>query len=310
MSETNGIASAWGGDGPPVDDVVIDAAEDAIGARFPVELRTFYLAHNGGWPQDDQSTDSHPFVHGYTPIGEPSDDTCLVGLAALLAEQSTRLAGLIPFGYDAGGNIFLSPSRDAASPMPLIWLPQTDELEPCEEYTLADLLPPPQAAPLDHRMSAIASLRSSGWLYAPATEQTPLARGPLERVDNSVRSWAASFSSLSSADETTWFLATDDYAQTRTEDVAWNEFESISLEAASSGEERAAIIDFWSAHVPILLSVRGHYSYLAARRDHAIVYGEEPEFEQTEVIASDFPALLDMIVSRRGHGLLDSLLLS
>lgn len=136
--------TAWGGNGQPVDDAVIDATEATIGVRFPPELRAFYLAHNGGWPEDgEEGDDRHPFVHGYTPIGDPADDTCVAGLAALLAEQDVRLCRLIPFAYDAGGNVILAPGRDAASPTPLIWLPQTNELEPCEGWSLTDLLPPP-----------------------------------------------------------------------------------------------------------------------------------------------------------------------
>lgn len=142
MTERRDVSSAWGGDGPTVDDAVIDTAERTMGVRFPRELRAFYLDHNGGWPEDEDDDRQHPFVHGYTPIGDPGDDTCLVGLAALLAEQDKQLAGLIPFAYDAGGNILLSPRQETARPVPLIWLPQTGDLELCEGWVLADLLPP------------------------------------------------------------------------------------------------------------------------------------------------------------------------
>jgi hypothetical protein len=139
VPEQRGVS--WGGAGPSVDDIDIDAAEHALGVRFPLALRAFYLAHNGGWPDDEEGVAPHPFVHGYTPIGDPVDDACLVGLAVLLGEQDARLSGLIPFAYDAGGNTILSPGRDAASPAPMIWLPQTDDLEPCDGWTLTALLP-------------------------------------------------------------------------------------------------------------------------------------------------------------------------
>lgn len=157
-------------------------------------------------------------------------------------------------------------------------------------------------------IAAIDTLRAAGWLYEPATGPAPLAERPLDSVDGSVRSWMASFSSLSNADETTWFLTFGDYSGASGDGFAWNEFESISLDAASSDAERDDIHGFWAAHMPILLSVRDGYKYLAVRHDHAIVYGEEPEFEQTEVIAPDLPTLLDLIIRRRGHARLESLL--
>lgn len=163
---------------------------------------------------------------------------------------------------------------------------------------------------MDVRASAIASLRSAGWLFAPAPSATGLAPAALGRAHSSVVSWVSSFSRLSSADEATWFLSADDYAGATTDEFAWNGFETISLDAASTGEERAAVTDFWAGHVPILLSVRGHYGYLAVRRDGAVVHGEEPEFEQTRVVASDLNELLEVISLRPtpGDGPIDSLL--
>lgn len=107
-----------------------------------------------------------------------------------------------------------------------------------------------------------------------------------------------------------WFLSTDDYTCSTMDGFAWNEFETISLDAASTDEERAAVTDFWTEHLPILLSVRGHHSYLAVRGDGAIVHGEEPEFEQTRVVASDLEKLLEMISHRPtpGAGRIESLL--
>ncbi|MFT4265385.1 MAG: hypothetical protein QM572_18545 [Nocardioides sp.] len=70
------------------------------------------------------------------------DDAVIDATEAAMGVRFPRLASLIPFAYDAGGNVILSPGRDASSPVPLIWLPQTNDLEPCEGLTLADLLPP------------------------------------------------------------------------------------------------------------------------------------------------------------------------
>ncbi|MFI7025715.1 hypothetical protein [Micromonospora sp. NPDC049900] len=163
---------------------------------------------------------------------------------------------------------------------------------------------------MDLRASAIGSLQSAGWLFSPAPAGAWLAPAALGRAHSSVASWVSSFSRLSSADEATWFLSTDDYAGTTTDEFAWNEFETISLDAASTDEERAAVADFWTEHFPILLSARGHYGYLAVRRDGAIVHGEEPEFEQTRVVASDLDKLLEVISFRPtpGDGRIESLM--
>lgn len=106
----------------------------------------------------------------------------------------------------------------------------------------------------------------------------------------------SSFSQLSSPDENCWFLSIDDYSALAQDAFAWNEFEILSLDASSSDDERAMITTFWSRHVPILLSVRDGYSYLAVRDDGVIIHGEEPEFEQTTLVAASLDELLRAFV--------------
>ncbi len=62
---------------------------------------------------------------------------------------------------------------------------------------------------------------------------------------------------------------------------------------------------FWDEHFPLLLSVKSGYSYVAIRKDFAIVFGEEPEFEETVKIADDFSEFLRMI--SESHGRMDRL---
>lgn len=143
--------------------------------------------------------------------------------------------------------------------------------------------------------SAIAALRAAGWRFEPSS--------PAGAV-----TWAGSFSLLSNADETVWFLAREDYA--RPGAFAWNEFETMSRDAAATEQEAAEIADFWQKHQPILLSVRGPYAYLAVCDDGPVVYGEDPEFEQAHVVAGDLAGLLRMIADRSvpEAGVLDRLL--
>ncbi|MCA1008646.1 hypothetical protein LCL87_23315 [Rhodococcus hoagii] len=157
--------------------------------------------------------------------------------------------------------------------------------------------------------AAIARLRSAGWTFEPGRPHvwTPAA---LESVPADQVAWAASFSRLSSPDEATWFLALGDYADSPDDAFAWNEFETMSREAAMSPEDEAAVDGFWNRHCPILLSVRDGCSYLAIRDDGAIVHGAEPEFETTAEVAPDIAALLRTIGDppTPGTGLVEELL--
>ncbi|AXL12567.1 hypothetical protein DXT68_10730 [Microbacterium foliorum] len=109
--------------------------------------------------------------------------------------------------------------------------------------------------------------------------------------------WASSFSLLANVDETVWFLSRDDYSTGADGAFAWNEYEQLSLQAATTDDEAAAISRFWTRHLPLLLSVRNGYEYLAVRDDGAVVHGAEPEFEEAVVVFSHFDDLLTHIIS-------------
>lgn len=163
--------------------------------------------------------------------------------------------------------------------------------------------------PMETFVEAIRRLRSAGWTFEPGSQQssTPSA---LESVPSSQVAWASAFSQLSSPDESTWFLSIRDYDDSSNDAFAWNEFENMSRDAAMSAEDEAAVTAFWNRHCPILLSVRGPYSYLAVRDDGVIVHGAEPEFEITTDVAVDLAALLRTISDppTPGTGLVETLL--
>lgn len=106
------------------------------------------------------------------------------------------------------------------------------------------------------------------------------------------------FSRLESADECTWFLFPDDYKDgTDPNEFAWNEFERISLEAALDDDGAAAVREWWSRHLPILMSVKGGYSFYAIDiSTEKIVRGFEPEFEEVSTAAESFADFLDKII--------------
>ena len=106
-----------------------------------------------------------------------------------------------------------------------------------------------------------------------------------------------SFSRLQTEDGTRWFNSVQDFngesAESAESAFAWNEFELQSLQAFDCDEAgQQQVRSFWDAHLPILLSVQGHYSYVAlgvATHNWGQVFaGEEPEYEEAQCIAPDF----------------------
>jgi hypothetical protein len=135
-------------------------------------------------------------------------------------------------------------------------------------------------------------------MYEPPLFSEDGVPSALHTVPEPVVDWASSFSQLSNADETVWFLSRPDYSNGAEDAFAWNEFEQLSIQAATTDDEAVAVARFWERHVPILLSVRDGYEYLAVRDDGAVVHGTEPEFEEAVVAFSHFEDLLRYIIAR------------
>lgn len=102
-----------------------------------------------------------------------------------------------------------------------------------------------------------------------------------------------------SCDETTWFLCEDDYDSKGDKAFRWNEWELISLESIEDDTEwENEVKEFWNKHLPILLSVKEGYSYYAiAMKDGSIVKGNEPEFEECELVADSFEDFMKKIMN-------------
>lgn len=105
------------------------------------------------------------------------------------------------------------------------------------------------------------------------------------------------FHSLSSEDESRWFLSLEDFAGVSDSAFAWNEFERISVDAAIDEQEAEEIRAFWQEYLPIAMSVAGDYQFIAlSRRSGAVVHGVEPEFENVTTLAPSLESLMhDMI---------------
>lgn len=127
----------------------------------------------------------------------------------------------------------------------------------------------------------------------------------------------SSISSCVNASDTAWFLSLDDFRGDGGSAFRWNEFELQSLEGAARDRDwQREIGCFWDQHLPILLSVRTGYAYIALRLPStggcAVMIGREPEYEEPVTIAHSFSDLCRLIAycveSGAGHSSLQQIL--
>ena len=109
------------------------------------------------------------------------------------------------------------------------------------------------------------------------------------------------FSKVESEDQKVWFWCLNDYKySSNSNEFTWNEFEKISKSYAMNETERNKINEWWLCHLPISISLRDGYSYLAIDligNVGSVVVGYEPIFEDATTIADSFEELLGQIIS-------------
>jgi hypothetical protein len=151
--------------------------------------------------------------------------------------------------------------------------------------------------------NAIETLGRLGWSARVADTPTPLPAEIDKRYPNipsSLRSFLEHIESCVRSGEQVWFLTSADYAGTSGSGFAWNAWETLESEDADPGTPKD-IRAFWNAHLPILLSVQGDYTYLAVCVDRAstdygcVVQGYAPEFRETSTLCRSFDELLEQI---------------
>lgn len=121
--------------------------------------------------------------------------------------------------------------------------------------------------------------------YMEFLEQTALCAGPMG---------------------TEWFLCEEGYRQEDPDAFRWDECERMSVAAArdmlDEGWEKE-ITDFWDGVLPFFLSVGSGYEYygfdLGGKfgSEGCVLHGWEPEFEEAEVFAKDFPDFLRRVMA-------------
>lgn len=111
-------------------------------------------------------------------------------------------------------------------------------------------------------------------------------------------SFLEKYISFNNPDDSAWFLMLEDFSEKRGSAFSWNEFEKQGLEAAIDYDEAKKIEDFWLYHLPIFISTKDGYSYLAiellTNGNHRIVWGREPEYEEISHFCDSFSDLLDI----------------
>lgn len=154
-------------------------------------------------------------------------------------------------------------------------------------------------------MSALAEgfrewAENSGWSVVRSNEKRGLPKEIIERYKSLPNDWldfVQYFKDCVNGDNNIWFLCPYNFEDDSA--FRWNEFELISLDAASDDEEwQDEIREFWDNYLPIVMSVGGDYHYYAiCTKTGEIFEGREPEFEEPEICAASFTDFITRIIS-------------
>ena len=112
-------------------------------------------------------------------------------------------------------------------------------------------------------------------------------------------SFLEKYTLFNNPDDSAWFLMLEDFSENSDSAFSWNEFEKQGLTAALDCNESERIENFWINNLPILISTKDGYSYLAIEflinGSYRIVWGREPEYEEISHFCDSFSELLDAV---------------
>ena len=99
-----------------------------------------------------------------------------------------------------------------------------------------------------------------------------------------------------------WLIASDDFCNPS--GSGWNFLEEqLSIPAAEGDRQWIADIRaFWNEHLPIAISTRGDYAYLALDRSGRVVMGVAPELEETWEVAKSLDDLSGVLERQWASG--------
>ncbi len=139
----------------------------------------------------------------------------------------------------------------------------------------------------------LGTLRDCGWIVTNAKTIRSLPSSIIKRypsLPSEVIAAICSADSCVASDDKSWLLCLPDFSEESDSAFRWNKFELMSLEAAAGDDAWLATIKtFWDLHFPIWMSVADGYEFaavdLTSDRHGTIVFGREPDFEETELVA-------------------------
>lgn len=104
-----------------------------------------------------------------------------------------------------------------------------------------------------------------------------------------------------SPNEKIWFICSKEYNEISDFAFAWNEFEMMSF-IEDEKEYNEEVKNFWDIYLPIMISVENGYKYYAIDTKlnfGTVISGQEPEFEEYDIVSSSFSDFLEMIINNR-----------
>jgi hypothetical protein len=148
----------------------------------------------------------------------------------------------------------------------------------------------------DHVDVLLDALRARKWRIAVANSPIPVAEALVKKYGPLPADYSVFLSRIATCvdpTETVWFLTCDEFLGRTDAAFKWNEFELQSLEAAAGDPLwTAEVRAFWSTHLPILISVKSGYAFMALKiTDGTVVLGREPDYEEIEPVSGSFAEL-------------------
>lgn len=146
----------------------------------------------------------------------------------------------------------------------------------------------------------IDAARSANWTVE-TRETTPpeLATSILERyprIPNTFLDFLSTVVVAHTADGAAWFLCEPNYNGTSAYETKWNEWELFGIEYACDAKGVRLTKEFWDQHLPIVLSRRSDFAYIAIdiSIEHygEIVYGFVTSFLEPTRLYPSFPEFI------------------
>lgn len=158
----------------------------------------------------------------------------------------------------------------------------------------------------------IEKLKKGGLKVVESLKEQELSNVLLNRYKNipsEYLTFLSSFERITNSTDTIWFNSNTDFSGTSDSEFKWNEIELLSIVWSEKDHtELEKISEFWDNHIPILISVKNGYQFLAIcllNKNHGeIVQGGEPEFEEVEKVCQNLDELINLIENRKLESLI------